>query len=83
MHEYTYLLVGFTLVLSLAVLLIIILNKRVNRLQKENTRLTSKINRPCSSQKENASNISEPRWQQVEPMKVARQIYESGITSLN
>ena len=83
MHEFTYLLVAFTIVLCLAVLLIIVLNKTVSRLQKENKKLTSKINQLGSSGKETASNTDESRWQQVEPMKVARQIYDSGITSLN
>lgn len=83
MHEFTYLLIAFTIVLCLAVLVIIVLNKTVSRLQKENTRLTSKTNRPRGSEVEDASNRNEPRWQQVEPMKVARQIYDSGITNLN
>ena len=83
MHEFTYLLIAFTIVLCLAVLVIIVLNKTVSKLQKENTRLTSKADRPRGSEVENASNRNEPGWQQVEPMKVARQIYDSGMTNLN
>src|SRR4051794_21025238 len=83
MHQFMYLLIAFTIVLCLAVLVIIVLNKTVSRLQKENRKLTSKNDRPHSLEKEKALSKDEPRWQQVDPMKVAKQIYESGITSLN
>jgi hypothetical protein len=83
MHEFTYLLVAFTIVLCLAAMVIIVLNKTVSKLQKENTKLTSKTNPPRSSGNEKALNKNEANWQQITPSKVARQVYDSGITSLN
>jgi hypothetical protein len=83
MHQLIYLLIFFTVVLCLAAMVIIVLNKTVNRLQKENTRLTLKINRPHSLGKEKALNTDETRWQQIDPLRVAKQVYDSGITSLN
>lgn len=83
MHQLTYLLIAFTTVLCLAIIVIAVLNKTVSRLQKENTRLTLKIKRLCSLDVEKASNGSEPLWKYIDPIKVAKEVYESGITSLN
>lgn len=83
MHQLTNLISGFTIVLCLAVLVIILLNKTVSRLQKEHSRLSSDkgTRRHLAGQQE--PDRKESRWRQVEPMKVAEQVYESGITNLN
>jgi hypothetical protein len=83
MDQFTYVLIAFTVLLCLAVLVIILLNQRVRRLQRGKTKPDRKTNLRRNFGREKAANRNAPGWQQVEPIEVAKKVYESGITNLN